>query len=680
MLWARPTPWKIKAGHFDLQDSAYVRRGLAYACAHCDYVGQKMPARFHVLKDHLKLSEVPFYCSLCYYKAFTKQQLEKHVTQFPMHMRLRVTKGAGRKDEEYFVANQSPREILIGLDLIPQEGQASQQVWKSRQRKPQSQPQPQGELTAAALLQSLQGRISKSILDQAIEQCGIPTSPTFSQASFPDIELGDPVDMDLNMTVTVSQPIEKPLNSMEPAFLGMYPSPPTSTVEPSPATSDSTPLPTLVTSTVGISIPPTSATLISTLSPSTVSTSTSSALATSTPIPASTPSPIPCASTSIKSPSYNQYYCPTPTSIASYSTIKPTRLEAETQTETVAKPAFTNVATQTDSLDTIVKDSMREMMADSFQVFAQVLGEKFAQYHPTEALQGIQSALDCHNQNILQLAQVIENQVNECRKQHVKLGENPLASAITTLVASVNDLRTDFRSYAERPASESQHQRTSQALQSVVTGINTLMAKLLHQPSQSQPTQQMPRPTQPAPQTSKSTPQPPITGYEATEFDRLVSQVLDDHPPKQVKTLEQRRAERMAMSEKKKEEDKKTLKEKNEAEKREVGDKKKIKEKKEEEKKKEEDKKTLKEKNEMEKREVGDKKKIKEKKEGERKESKVKKAKEKKDEEKENEDTKKDEKKVKRKHKDDNNQGRANEISEMPPAKKSKEEWIFKIN
>ena len=659
MLWARPTPWKIKAGHFDLQDSAYVRRGLAYACAHCDYVGQKMPARFHVLKDHLKLSEVPFYCSLCYYKAFMKQQLEKHVTQFPMHMRLMVTKGAGHKDEEYFVANQSPREILIGLDLIPQEGQASQQVWKSRQRKPQSQPQPQGELTAAALLQNLQGRISKSILDQAMEQCGIPTSTTFSQASFPDIELGDPVDMDLNMTVTVSQPIEKPLNSMEPAFLGMYPSPATSTVEPSPATSDSTPLPTLVTSTVGISIPPTSATLISTLSPSTVSTSTSSALATSTPIPASTPSPIPCASTGIKSPSSNQYYCPTPNSIASYSTIKPTRLEAETQT--VAKPASTNVATQTDSLDTIVKDSMREMMADSFRVFAQVLGEKFAQYHPTEALQGIQSALDCHNQNILQLAQVIENQVNECRKQQVKLGENPLASAITTLVASVNDLRTDFRSYAERSASESQHQRTSQALQSVVTGINTLMAKLLHQPSQSQPAQQMPRPTQPAPQTSKSTPQPPITCYEATEFDRLVSQVLDDHPTKQVKTLEQRRAERMAMSGKMEREDKKKNKDK------------------EEEKKKEEDKKTLKEKNEVEKREVGDKKKIKEKKEGERKESKVKKAKEKKDEEKENEDKKKDEKKVKRKHKDDNNQGRANEISEVPPTKKSKEEWIFKM-
>ena len=52
-----------------------------------------------------------------------------------MHMRLMVTKGAGRKDEEYFVANQSRGEILIGLDLIPQEGQASQQVWKSRQKK-----------------------------------------------------------------------------------------------------------------------------------------------------------------------------------------------------------------------------------------------------------------------------------------------------------------------------------------------------------------------------------------------------------------------------------------------------------------------------------------------------------------------------------------------------------------
>ena len=66
---------------------------------------------------------------------------------------------------------------------------------------------------------------------------------------------------------------------------------------------------------------------------------------------------------------------------------------------------------------------MREMMGENFKIFAQVLGQKFAAYHPTEVLQGMQSALACQSQNILQLAQCIEKEVQETaseagRKSH----------------------------------------------------------------------------------------------------------------------------------------------------------------------------------------------------------------------------------------------------------------------
>ena len=56
--------------------------------------------------------------------------------------RLMATKVQDAKMREYFTTNQSPREILVGGNLITQGGQVSQQVWKSRERKPQPQLSP----------------------------------------------------------------------------------------------------------------------------------------------------------------------------------------------------------------------------------------------------------------------------------------------------------------------------------------------------------------------------------------------------------------------------------------------------------------------------------------------------------------------------------------------------------
>ena len=58
-------------------------------------------------------------------------------------------------------------------------------------------------------------------------------------------------------------------------------------------------------------------------------------------------------------------------------------------------------------------------------------------------------------------------------------------------------------------------------------------------------------------------PQPLVSNFEATEFDRLVSQVLQEHTLQHIKTWGERRAERLAASEnktKEKEDEKKSEK------------------------------------------------------------------------------------------------------------------------
>ena len=84
---------------------------------------------FHVLKDHRTVDEVPFYCSLCHYKSFNRDQLNRHVTTFAIHNRIKGIRHQGAPDEEFYVRNTDPREIMIGVDLLPQGQQESREVW-----------------------------------------------------------------------------------------------------------------------------------------------------------------------------------------------------------------------------------------------------------------------------------------------------------------------------------------------------------------------------------------------------------------------------------------------------------------------------------------------------------------------------------------------------------------------
>ena len=101
-------------------------------------------------------------------------------------------------------------------------------------------------------------------------------------------------------------------------------------------------------------------------------------------------------------------------------------------------------------------------------------------------------------------------------------------AAVKTLGNSVDDLRIEFKSYQQRPVSESHHSRTATALQSVVTGINTVVRTL-------QGHQQLP-----------TCPPPQLTSPEQQDFDRLLNTVFDataSSAPK-MKSLDDRKQER----------------------------------------------------------------------------------------------------------------------------------------
>ena len=178
------------------------------------------------------------------------------------------------------------------------------------------------------------------------------------------------------------------------------------------------------------------------------------------------------------------------------------------------------------------KEVAREIFTEGMMAFGWVIGTRLAV--PATGLQGVQDALNCTNQNLLQLAQVIEAQNKLTRQHQQKMTPESLGVKIDILNSSIGDLRTEFASYCKRPASESQHDPTSQALQAVVSGISVVTRTLQDQGRIPQ-----------SPAVAKSSP-PAL--YSDQEFERLVEEAIEGstlgNGGKPLKTLEERRAER----------------------------------------------------------------------------------------------------------------------------------------
>lgn len=97
-------------------------RGRAYQCLPCYHkegrvvINEKGRIEDHILKTHVKLDEVPFYCSLCLFRCHSLQQLNKHVTAYARHREM--AKKRDVQDHQPFLMKSSNPYKMSSLDYI----------------------------------------------------------------------------------------------------------------------------------------------------------------------------------------------------------------------------------------------------------------------------------------------------------------------------------------------------------------------------------------------------------------------------------------------------------------------------------------------------------------------------------------------------------------------------------
>ena len=92
------------------------RRGRAYLCLHCirnsgvKHVDVKARMEDHILRQHIQFHQVPYYCSLCFFRCLKWDQLVKHVTGYKRHAAMALNSGI-LDHTPYLVTNPNPYVI-----------------------------------------------------------------------------------------------------------------------------------------------------------------------------------------------------------------------------------------------------------------------------------------------------------------------------------------------------------------------------------------------------------------------------------------------------------------------------------------------------------------------------------------------------------------------------------------
>ena len=79
------------------------------------YIGQKYRVIGHIMKTHLTLTDVPYYCSLCLFRYQQWNDLIKHVRHFRPHQIQRgrvIASGRWTEEEVYRKVNKSPVQLV----------------------------------------------------------------------------------------------------------------------------------------------------------------------------------------------------------------------------------------------------------------------------------------------------------------------------------------------------------------------------------------------------------------------------------------------------------------------------------------------------------------------------------------------------------------------------------------
>ena len=106
---------KVVGGDVELVERAK-HRGRAYQCLPCYHkegrvvINEKGRIENHILKNHVKLDEVPYYCSLCLFRCHSLQQLNKHVTAYARHREM-ARKRDVQDHQPYLMKSSNPYKI-----------------------------------------------------------------------------------------------------------------------------------------------------------------------------------------------------------------------------------------------------------------------------------------------------------------------------------------------------------------------------------------------------------------------------------------------------------------------------------------------------------------------------------------------------------------------------------------
>ena len=88
------------------------KRGRAYRCRKCEYLGSSSDTRWHFMKNHVLLHKVPYHCSLCQYRAKDRKMLHDHVKTWRPHAKQAKARKLDPESTECLVEAKESYEIV----------------------------------------------------------------------------------------------------------------------------------------------------------------------------------------------------------------------------------------------------------------------------------------------------------------------------------------------------------------------------------------------------------------------------------------------------------------------------------------------------------------------------------------------------------------------------------------
>ena len=116
------------------------KRGRAYQCRKCEYLGSSSDTRWHFIKNHVPLHKVPYHYSLCQYRAKDRKMLHDHVKTWRPHAKQAKARKLDPDSTECLVEVKESYEIIccededkVG-DITILSLKESCEEWSKRQR------------------------------------------------------------------------------------------------------------------------------------------------------------------------------------------------------------------------------------------------------------------------------------------------------------------------------------------------------------------------------------------------------------------------------------------------------------------------------------------------------------------------------------------------------------------